>query len=388
MSQNINATYANATKHFKELTAQAFEANPDDIHRKRVPRLEKQGPEGTLIEIEWEPEDGFLFEDENALYRFPSIVRQTPNVTILPNLGLNFQTATLAYIPKTSGTELDRYMVRQRFDFLPTTNQKAYWQTRSINEITFGIKDSGKAIDRMEVEVDRKSLKLRHAINALKRTYGPPKSKKPKFKPNREPLLLNHPALMNLSPSRLRSGAITALSRAAFFGLHVMPENNAAVDYQFSIDFCRNSRPRILDDDWKIALDGHRFEGEFEAFGTYSPRKLTESERVEIIMSSLETITDQLKDALDSQNIRTIDTNMNKAEFARAQVDKAYANETLSGLERASADNIKAEDYSRPPQAIALTQLFDGNANQGLVAMPTPDEMRQYAGLDSLDLAA
>ena len=362
MSQNIDLTYSQATQTFKTITASHLDTSPDDIKRKRAPLLEKPHPiTGEPIKVKWEPEDSVCFAFEQDLYQFPDMVDGIADVTLIPDLGLNFQTATLAYIPRRNGTDLDRYMLRQRFDFNANPNASGDWDKREITDIIFGIKDSGKAIDRMEVEKRRTALKLRHSINAIKNA-------------NRKKLG-DHAAIMSLTPGKLRSGAMTALSRAAFFGIHFMPETGIGVDYQLSIDYCRNSRPKLVDDNRNIAVDGNRFEGEFEAFGTYSDRKLSEEERVDAIMTSLGYMRSQIIAQAEHRDIPLIETAANKAEFARAQVDLAY------GLERAKADNVKAEDYARQPRYGSLVKLFEGAPEQGLVAVPTPSEMREYGNI-------
>ena len=365
MTQDIKGTYDRCKDIFKGLCAEQIDVAPDSIRRKKVPKLEKPGPTGDLIQIEWEPEDGFLFATPEDLYAFPNIVASLPNVQLVPNIGLNFETATLGYLPKKPGTELSNYMIRQRFDLTLDEHARAEWLRRKIESITFGIKDKGKSIDRMEVEVPRNSLKLLHAIKGIK------KHKKVEIE--------HHPALIGLTPSKIRSASITALSRASFFGIHYLPEAEAAVDYQLSIDFCRNTRPAILDENWQVAIDGYRFEGEFEAHGTYTNRELDKAEREEIIMTSLVQLKTQLDEALSARNIPTIETDMNKVEFAQSQVDENY------GLERALKDHVKAEDYSRQPLRRALTAVFEGHEDQELVAMPTPQELREYGGIPIFD---
>ena len=362
MSQNIDLTYSQATTEFKEICSNHLSVSPDEIRRKRVPSLEKPHPvTGEPIKVKWEPEDSICFAFEEDLYQFPSIARNIPNVTLIPGLGLDFQTATLAYIPRKNGTNLDRYMLRQRFDFNANPHATGEWDKREITDIIFGIKDSGKAIDRMEVEKKRTSLKLQQSIRAIKSANIDK--------------LGDHDSIMALSAGKLRSGAMTALSRSAFFGLHFMPETGIGVDYQLSVDYCRNSRPTLTDENGNIVVDGNRFEGEFEAFGTYSNRKLSEDERVDAIKTSLAHMRNSIIKESSKREIRLIETAANKAEFARAQVDVSY------GLERAKEDNVKAEDYERQPRYGSLVRLFEGEPRQGLVAIPNATEMREYASI-------
>ena len=364
--QNISHTYKDATNTFKGLAAEALGVSKDNIHRKKVPDLTRPHPEtGEPITITWEPEDSVCFEREDDLYIFTKILGDLDDVTLIPNLGLNFQTATLAYVPKKAGTELDNYMLRQRFDLIENPNAMTDWERRIIKDITFGVKDRGKAIDRMELEVFRTELKLQKSIRGWRKKHK-----------NR---IANNHALSELSANKLKSGALIGLSRAAFFGLHIMPEYDAAVDYQFSIDFCRNTRPKIIDHNGKIIIDGNRFEGEGEAHGTYSNRRLSEDERVEIITASLEQLWAEINNSLKTQKIPVVPTIRNKAEFARNQVDDRY------GLENAKKDNIRAEQYARPPLKTRLIQVFDGNPDQGLIAMPTPDELREHGNLQALE---
>lgn len=188
-------------------------------------------------------------------------------------------------------------------------------------------------------------------------------------------MLADKPALREMRKSHLTGGALTAMSRAAFFGIHYNPDHDAFVDFQFSIDYCRNTRPTMIDENGRITIDGLRLEGEFEAFGTYATRKLAQDERQEIIETSLFTITNGVTAAAGQANIDLVPTDMNKAEFARAQVNEAY------GLKRAIADKVQPQGYALQPLRRRWIALFDGSEEHGLTALPTPDAMRKHADI-------
>ena len=364
MSNVIQTAYSGATSVFKAHAAEILGTSPENIRRKRVPDITKKDPvSGQPTQIKWEPEDSELFASDDGLFAFPEIVRSIPGMFIAPDLGLDFQTATIALVPINPDSALNAYMARMRFDAVPNPNASRPWKKRLIRDVTFGIKDSGKAIDRMELETDRRQNDMR-LHNALRG-----------FRKEHKLRLADKPALFNMRKTQLTAGALTAMSRTAFFGMHFHADSGVFVDHQFSMDYCRNSRPKMLDEDGKIVIDGLRREGEGESFGTYSARKLHPQEREEIITASLNQCWAHIRAATKALKIPTIPTEMNKAEFARHQVDQAY------GIEKAIGDKVTTVDYANQPLRRRWIALFDGDAEHDIEAMITPTQIRQRTGL-------
>lgn len=153
----IETAYANARHVFRSHVANLTGARTAQVIRKRVPPIHKKDPvTGKPSKIRWEPEDSVCFSDVKGLYRFPGMIKALPGMFVAPAMGLNFQTATLALVPKKPNSPLHRYMARMRWDAVPNPDAVMDWEKRRIRDVTFGIKDAGKGIDRMELQTGNK----------------------------------------------------------------------------------------------------------------------------------------------------------------------------------------------------------------------------------------
>lgn len=333
----------------------------DDVQSTPVPLQKVTDPKTGLTQTyPWEPEDGVLFESTHGLYSFPGMMTNVPNMIIIPNLGLDFQTVTLAFVPKDSDSMLNQFMQRVRFDIWERADpeQASLFENQRIpTNAVYGLKDAGKDPSRMECETGNLGTDLRksNGLNALKNKHAQ--------------TFLNRGIYNLISPSAIGVGATTALTRTCFVGLNHIQEFNALVYQRFSIDFCINTTP-------SIEPVGVRFEGEGEAYFILSPEPLNDTQAKDVINMSIDGIWSNIRQQAAASDIKLIETDKNKAEYARAQV------EDCCGIENALAEGIKPSQYGKQPLLRRLNSLFDAHVESEKLIMPSPEEMRRYSNIE------
>ncbi len=269
--------------------AQASKLLGDKVHAYGVPPMVIDGKEYPA-----EPEYGACFANAGDLYHYRGLLMQMDGFHLIPNVQRNFEYATFGLTAEDPKVR-QNYMVRMRFEYAKHAGK------RQPRDTSMGIKSSGKDIRRIEMETHiGRSTQLGMALRKIQAQYNDVLPEE----------------LSSLKKNHLRVSSVTAVKRAGFNALHVLPDYDACVTLLLSQDFCATSTPRMYQPNQRSKLDivGQRFEGESEAVSLYSPIKdLTPGEVDEIMQASLTKIQNYLE---NSTVIRPIECNLSKVEQA------------------------------------------------------------------------